>query len=183
MINLLPQANKRAIAAARSNSLLARYNLLLFVAAGFMIAAITVVYIFFSIAKQQAEDRLSENTAKAASFSQTNAEATEFRKNLASAKQILSGATNYPQMMIDIAKLLPNDIVLQELSLDTATFGKPTTLTARAKSYEAILALKENLQKSPMFSDVNLQSVTDTQSGAYPLTATLNVTFAKGALR
>jgi len=180
MINLLPPTHKRDIAAARTNTLLARYNILMLAAAGFMVVAIAVVYIYFQFAKTQANTSATANTSKAATYANIQNQAAKFRTNLASAKQILSNTTNYPQMIITIAHLLPSGVVLQQLDLDVTTFGKPTTFAANAKSYGAVLALKDNLQNSPLFSDVSIQSVTNNETGTYPLAASLNVTFNKG---
>lgn len=152
------------------------------IAAAFMVGAIIVVYLFFQLSKTQAEDSLRANTQKAASYSAVQSAATSFRSDLASAKQILSGTTNYPQMMINISRLLPKGVVLQQLTLDSTTFDKPSTLLASAKTYADTLALKNSLQASPMFTDVSIQSVTDAETGAYPITATLTVTLNKDAI-
>lgn len=180
MINLLSPATKHEIAAARSNTLLARYNLLLVLAAVFMLIAIGVVYIFFQLAKTQAQTSITQNNSKAASFASTKQQADAFRSNLSSAKQILSATTNYPQMLIDISHVLPAGVVLNSLVLDSTTFGKPTTLNANATSYATALLLKNSLQASPLFSNVSLESVSNTGNGKYPVSVTLNVVINKG---
>lgn len=184
MINLLPDEQKRDIRAGRANILLVRYNFLLLIAAGFLIVASIGVYTLLSMTKANSEATMTENAARVAEFNTVQKEAATFRTNLSTAKQILDKDVAYSQTIINIAQVMPPGTILSDLSLDVKTYGTPTTLSARAKTYDDAIRLKETLQLSGLFTDVNFKSITEeTNEGGppvqYPFDVILNVTFAK----
>jgi Tfp pilus assembly protein PilN len=181
MINLLPPETKAQIAAARTNRLLLRYNLLLLLALAFLLAAIVVVYFYLSNTKTSAEAAIVDSRSRVSDYSAVEAEASSFRQNLSNAKQILNSDIKYTKVILDIAGVLPSGVVLDTLSLDSATFGSPMVLTANVKDYPTVLALKDSLQGSSVFSNVSIQSITNGSDGAYPLSAAFSVTIRKDA--
>jgi len=186
MINLLPPEEKRQLRAARANTLLIRYNIALIASTAFLGMAMGVVYVYLGNAKANSEQIITDNKAKASGYAAVESQANVFRSNLTIAKQILGNEVTYSKVILAIANLLPAGTTLDKLSLDSATFGTPTTLSAQAKSYESALALKNAFQKSTLFSDVHFQSITSnvgTQSGAYPFTVNLDVTIKKDAAK
>jgi Tfp pilus assembly protein PilN len=183
MINLLPPETRSQLGAARANRLLLRYNFLLLAALAFLLAAIGLVYIYLGNAKTSAERTIAENIARAGDYSAVDAEANSFRQDLASAKQILDNDVTYTKVILEIAGVLPSGVVLDTLNLDSSTFGTPTTLTANVTDYSTVLRLKDALQKSSLFSDVSLQTISSEGTGRYPLQATLSVTIRKDAAR
>lgn len=182
MINLLPEADKRQLRAARSNSLLLRYNILLLCVLGFLGLAIGVTYVYLTTTKNNAQSIITSNGDRVKSYAATEAEAQQFRANLAIAKQILSHDVAYSKAVVSIASLLPKGVVLQNVTLDPTTFGTPSPMIALAKNYDAAIALKSSLQGSPIFSDVHFTSITNTadDKSGYPLTVNLMVTIKKG---
>jgi Tfp pilus assembly protein PilN len=183
MINLLPPEEKRQLKAARTNTLLIRYNVFLLSAVVFLGIAVGITYVYLTNTKGSAELLISENKAKVSDYAVVESEAQQFRSNLTTAKQILDSEVTYTKVMLAIAALLPNGTVLDKLSLDAQTFGTPTALSAQAKSYDTALKLKEAFQNSPLFSDVNFQSIVSSTNSAYPLTVNLNVTIKKDAAK
>lgn len=183
MINLLPQETKAQLAAARANRLLLRYNVLLLAAIGFLLAAIGLVYIYLGSAKAAAETAIANNIAKVGDYSAVEAEASSFKQNLSNVKQILDNDVTYTKVILEIANVLPAGVVLDTLNLDSTTFGTPTTLTTRVSDYPTVLALKDSLQKSSLFSNVSIQTISSDGTGQYPLTATFSVTIRKDAAR
>ncbi len=181
MINLLPPEMKRQTAAARANLLLLRYNILLLGAVGFLIAAIGLVYVYLGNEKRVAENTIASNVAKAGDFGSVEAEANAFKQSLANAKQILDSDATYTKVILEIAGVLPAGVVIDTLSLDSQTFGTPTSLAANVRDYATVLRLKDSLQASAIFSDVSIQTISDGGSGDYPLTATFSVTIRKDA--
>lgn len=178
MINLLPPEHKRDIRAARANSLLIKYNFLLVGVFLFLLLSIGVVYVYLNNTKATAEATMQENDSKVSNFAMTREEAEQFRQNLSTAKQILDREVNYTKVILKIAGVLPQGTVLTGLSLDAATFGKETTLSAQAKSYDLAIKLKDALGQSGLFTDVHFQSIAaSTNSSDYPITVNLMVTF------
>lgn len=181
MINLLPPEAKAQIKAARTNQLLLRYNIILLSAVGFLLAAVGLVYIYLASTKSSAEVAIEDNISRVSDYSAIESEASSFKQNLASAKQILDSDVNYSKVVLEIAGVLPSGVVLDTLSLDSTTFGTPTSLNARVRDYDTVLRLKDALQASDTFSDVSIQTISSGGEGAYPLNATLSVTIRKDA--
>jgi Tfp pilus assembly protein PilN len=180
MINLLPPADKRQIRAGRSNTLLLRYNVLLLAAVGFLMATIGIVYVYLGNTKLGAEQAIKESQAKVADYADTETKANEFKNNLTIAKQILSKETIYSKVILDIAALVPKGVILDDLNLDAKTFGTQTTLNAHAKTINDAIALKTSFQNSPLFSNVNFQSIATEEAGSgYPIRVDLNITINK----
>ncbi len=186
MINLLPPDEKSQLRAARTNALLIRYNFFLLGAVAFIGLALIVTFVFLTTFRAGYEQTIEQNKAKVSQYAKVAKEADQFRKNLATAKQILGNEVEYTKLILAIAHLLPKGVVLENLSLDAQTFGNATTLTAQAKSYGDAIDLKNAFQKSPLFSDVHFQSIaanTGSTSSDYPITVTLSVTFKKDAAK
>lgn len=184
MINLLPPNEKHEIRAARSNTLLIRYNIFLIGVVVFLLAAIGIVYVYLNNTKTSSEHTIQENQAKVVGYSAVQIQAQEFRNNLTAAKQILAGEVNYSKVTIKIASLMPKGTILENLNLDTKTFGTETTLTARTKTYADALELKDSFQKSSIFSNVHFESIATSESAsAYPITVSMNVTIKKEAAK
>lgn len=189
MINLLPPESRRNLRAARSNTLLLRYNIALVAAVIFMMLAFGFTYFYLNVSDNTAQASIQENQQKEASYATTKHQAAEFQKNLAAAKQIFSSQVNYSQLTVRIAQALPHGVVLQSLALDPSTFGKPTTLTAYAKSIPIALSLKDTLNSHrDLFQNASIQSITRGSGGdsgptvsGYPITVTVNVTINPGA--
>ncbi len=181
MINLLPPEMKSQISAARTNRLLLRYNFLLLLAIGFLLAAIALVYIYLASTKSSAAATITYNQSKASDYASVQSDANNFRQNLASAKQILDSDITYTKVIVEIANLLPSGVVLDNLSLDSTSFGTPTTLSAKVTDYQTALTLKNSLQNSKVFSNVSIQSIASGSDTQYPLSVMLLVTIQKDA--
>lgn len=190
MINLLPQDNQRNLRAARSNTLLIRYVIAMIAVVCFMVAAFGFVYFYLNISKNSAENTITANQQKETSYAQVSQQANEFRTNLATAKRIFASQVDYGTLLTQIAAATPSGVILQSLTLDASSFGKPTTLIAYAKTTDAALALKDSYAaQTNLFSNVSIANVglTGSDSGsantnpAYPITITLNLTINPGA--
>lgn len=186
MINLLPHEEKRQLHAARTNTLLFRYTLFLLIAVAFLGVAEGITYLYLGNSRTAAEQTITQNKAKVSNFAPIEAQAQQFRSNLATAKQILDHEVTYSKVIIEIAKLMPSGAVLENLTLDAATFGTETTLAAQVKDYGHALALKDSFEKSSLFSNVHFQDITanaSSGSAGYPVTVNLNVTIKKDAAK
>lgn len=181
MINLLPPEEKRQIRAARSNSLLFRYNVFSLGALIFLLAATAVTYLFLTSVQNRAEQTISDSQSRVSQYQDVRMEADTFKKDLATAKQILDREVTYTNVILQISRLLPSGVVLEQLDLDASTFGTPTTLTAKAKSNAAALQLKEAFQSSPLFEDVHFRTITSVEESDYPYAVTLGITITKKA--
>lgn len=183
MINLLPPEHRSQLRAAQANTLLMRYNIATFAAFIFLALALGFVYVYLANSKASAERTIAENKAKVGSYVQVENEAQAFRSSLTTAKQVLDKEVTYSKTVLAISRLMPKGTILQDLSLDVATFGTPTTLVFQAKDYETALAIKDTFQTSPLFSNVHLESISQGSGEGYPFTVTLNLTIDKDAAK
>lgn len=185
MINLLPPEVKSEVVAARTNLLLLRYNILLIIAILFAFGAVGFSYFYLASTKASAETTIADNKSQVSGYTSVESEAASFKQSLANAKQILDSDITYTKVILEISSLLPSGVVLNNLSLDSSQFGKPTVFSAKAKDYSDVLALKSALQSSSLFSDVSIQTISNSTSAQdeYPLDVSLSVTIRKDAAR
>lgn len=184
MINLLSPNDRKQLAAARTNTLLLRYNVLLGLVIVLLIAEMVGIYFVLGMDKANNEATIADNDAKTQSYASTKQAAASFKADLTTAKAILDNQVTYTKLITTIAGLLPSDVAIDTLALNPSTFGTPTQMTIHTKSYQSAIDVKQNLQDSKLFNDVNFQSVTqNTDSSDRPFTAVYNVTFSKEAAK
>lgn len=192
MINLLAPSDRRELAAARTNTILFRYVLLLIVVIAFLCLEMVAMYFVVNTEKLRNEQIITENEQKATQYADTKKEADTFRSNLSTAKYILGKQVPHTALILTLANNLPADTVLDKIAIDPTTFGTPTILTVKMKSYDQAIKVKTALQqtifeKKPLFSSVSFQSVAaadakEGQTTPYPITATYNITYSKAVL-
>lgn len=190
MINLLPPDNKKDIRAGYANVIIVRYIVLVLVAFGVLAGIVGVAYVTQANLRVTAQERVDNAAENTGAYETTKQEAETFRTNLATAKQILDKELKYSELIIAIAKALPDNVYLDTLSLDAETLGEPVSLTASAKTIKDAQKLKASFeQNSDLFSDVHYESIApqaqsgeDRSSSAYPIKVSISVTIKKDAL-
>ncbi len=187
MINLLPYEKKAEARAARTNTILVRYILILGSAVLLLTGLVIASYIVLFTAKQQAEAKVERNESQVTEYTKINNDATELRTNLATAKTILDKETNYSALVYAIAASVPRGVVLDSLTLDSKTLGKETELTANARSNQSAIELKESFAKqTDLFGDVKFSSISGGESASnpeYPVKVTLSLIIKQEALK
>lgn len=189
MINLLSPNDQRQLAAARSNSLILRYILMMSIMIVVLALEMLGVYFLLNSERARNEATIADNQKKASSFNTVTTQANEFRANLAISKYILDKQVPYSSLVLAIAQGLPSGATLDGLAIDPATFGTPTSLIVQANSSATAIEAKTQLQQATfndraIFSDVSFESISTPSSGTGNLTyrATFKVTFSKGIL-
>jgi hypothetical protein len=185
MINLLAPNDRRQLSAARTNTLLLRYNVLLGLVILVLIAEMIGIYFVLGIDKARNEAVIQENESKTQAYNSTKLAATQFKSDLTTAKYILGNQVPYTKLITSIAAILPADATIDTLALNPTTFGTPTQMTIHTKSYQSAIDVKQYFQASPIFSDVSFQSVAQNTDNAsdFPFTAVYNVTISKDAAK
>ena len=107
MINLLPDEQQKDIRAARTNTLLLRYLILLVGAMIFLLGAFGVTYLSLTSSARQADEVRAENEQAATGYQETHAAATQLRNNLFSAKSLFENELRYSKMLLRLSALLP----------------------------------------------------------------------------
>ncbi|MEP6710421.1 MAG: hypothetical protein ABJA64_01755 [Candidatus Saccharibacteria bacterium] len=174
MINLLPEDEQKQLRAGRSNTLLLRYNVALFVVAVVLIGAMGFTYYYLSTTQTGYEATIATNTSKEKDFTKVKTDAATFRSELANAKQLFDSQISYSKAVLAIAKLMPTGTVLSSIKLDPTSFSTPFILSAKVKGETEALKLKENFQNSSDFTNVTFGKI-NKADGNYPYTIELNV--------
>lgn len=186
MINLLPEDRKAEIRAGRTNILLLRYIVITASAVVVLGGLLVGSYVVLDAAKQGAQLKVSENQSRVSAYNDVRSQADSFRADLATARTVLNDNISFTKLIYKIANLVPQNVVLDDLTLDPATFGSDMTMNASAKTFADAGKLKDSFKgSSDVFSKVQLQSLSsDTSSGSsYPVKITLTVVINKGALK
>lgn len=179
MINLLPPQTKRHIRAARQNIVLRRYCFLVVFSALLFSAIFAVGFWVTSDEKSQAERAKAADQQAMAQYADVREQAEQFASDLKTAKEILGGSVSFSDLIIDIAATVPPGVVLNNLALGATTQKGPIDITGRAKSYDAVLAIKTSLESSDIFQDVNIASTTQGDSeGDYQFTFNIKAQFS-----
>jgi Tfp pilus assembly protein PilN len=191
MINLLPPETKRQIRAARMNVTLYRYCMLLVATALFLGFVFAVGFWANMNEKQLADNAKQESQSAATEYAKTKAAAEEFAKNLATAKTILGSDTSFSDLILNIAAVVPAGVILNNLTLGStlpnAKADAPIDISGRAMSYERAVNLKNSLENSPIFENVNIANISQGDTSAtssalaqkYPFTVSLKAQFTK----
>ena len=186
MINLLSDEYKKEIRAAKVNTILLRYILILIGAVIILGGVSGGTFIVIYNVHQTSLERVAESQSKESGYSQIRTDADAFRSNLQTAKTILDKEINYSKLIYKIADAVPSNVVLDNLKLGPETLGATTTLNASAKTNNDAIRLKEAFtKKTNLFKDVKLQSITSGDASAstsdYPVKVTLSLTILKEA--
>lgn len=177
MINLLPIDKKKDILSARTNTLLARYVLLLAGVAVFIVAGLVVAYLSLIAQGQQADTTKRSNEAEVAQFSSVQQQATAFRAQLGQAKQLFDQEIRYSEALVRISQSLPQGSALESLILNPQSFTQPSTLTILIQGESAANALKQSFSSSEYFTNVSFGALrVNGPDSPFPYTIDLLVT-------
>lgn len=184
MINLLPDDYRKELRAARSNVILLRYIGVLGLAGLFLAFTIFGSIFLLNQTKISAEILISSNDTKADVYDSTKNQIDSLSGSLGEAKNILDQETPYSKILVNLAQLMPANTVIGKIALDASTINStPVTITVYAKTTNDTVALKDRFQSSPLFSDVNFETISDSNSGvsAYPVSATMTLKINRAA--
>ena len=92
-------------------------------------------------------------------YSETVKQADSFTKDLVVAKSILSNEVTFSNLLIDIAKTLPKNVVLANISVRAADLNKPIELSLYVVSPLDAVAAKVAFEKSAYFTDTQLRVI------------------------
>lgn len=131
MINLLPPEERRQLGAARSNTLLLRYSIVLLFILALLGSEIGGSYIFINAERARNEETAQENAAKTSQYAATRQQAEAFTSSLSTAKQILDDQTPYTALVLALAKAIPSST-----SIDTVAAGSPLLPASEKEIFE-----------------------------------------------
>ena len=172
MINLLNPNDLKQLRSARVNVRLRRYMLS-------TIAAIIVIAGAYGVGYKLAHDGYvaaeeQNNLAKKdlEKYSDVLKQANEYRSNLDTAKKILGGEIIFSEFITSVAKVMPPNTVLSDLTMTTkkpttrssTVKAGSTTLRARVKTHDDAINLRNKLEESDIFSSVSIANTVVNES-------------------
>lgn len=183
MINLLPPNTRREYAAARRNTKLRHYVVVLLVLLVLCLEITGYGLISLKANKTQAEATKTINQAQVDSLKKTSTEATSVASGINTVGKLLNQKIDFADMITNIGKSTPSGAYLTNLQLAVQDISKqPLVLVFRVNSQKTAAVLRNNLSSSDVFKQVDIESVIkqDTSSSDtaaqtnYPFEATLN---------
>jgi len=183
MINLMPDDAKKEIRAARLNVILARYIVVILIAAGFLALLLAGSSIVLTQTKESAQRLIEANSTKADVYSTTKSQVQALSASLSETKNILDQEVLYSKVLMNIGQQMPPGTVISSLSLNAASFtGTPVAIKAYAKTTDDAVTLRQRFQSSPFFTNVNFDSVSDTAGiEGYPVGVSMTLTITRAA--
>lgn len=181
MINLLPNIIKQQIRAGRTNTVLVKYIIVLVLSVAFLASACYISYLFLTNSKTGAERLLAITQSKNTESTSITDQANAISASLATAKNILDQQVSYSNIITELAAVLPAGVILDSLSLTNSVIGTPIILKAHAKTADNVATLKANFQKSQLFSNYNMTSLTTSSDRTtdYPVVINIGITINK----
>lgn len=186
MINLIVPETKRQLRAARMNATLINYCLMILVTAGLLASIYGTGFWLTSQERSKADVLRQQGEQASAGYAKTKQAANNFKNDLKQAQAILSNQISMYDLLTRIASLVPPGVILSNLSLGTTSFNTPLSISAKAKTYDNGIQLKNNLAASKIFDSVSITNFTtnvidakqDPVGAAYPVIVNLSAQFS-----
>jgi hypothetical protein len=185
MINLLPASIKSDIKAARANSVVIRYILILTVSAVLLGLGCLFVYMVDQSALDTAKSTVkpSANSNSSSSSSQL-ATANDYKAKLQYANDtVIKNQINYSKLLTSIGGSMPAGVIIDTLDLSSTSFGTGIKILAYAVSDSSANLIISSLSSSQAFSSVNVDkraSLPTPMYEKYTLSVELTVSLNKG---
>lgn len=158
IINLLDDASKREIRAARLNVTLLTYCVIVVFAVVSVALLALFSYWWLGNRTASAQAQQTDNESRTSQYASTKAEAAAFSANLGKIQSVLSQRSHYSAALLNIAASLPDGAYIGSVTLAPTFVTTPLAISATTADYAGALALKANLSKSPIYSSVTLDS-------------------------
>lgn len=159
MINLLDGDAQKLYRAARLNLKLRTYFTFMLIALVLVVGVFAVGLYLTMSERELAKAEGEANAQLVQQYTVEKQQAETFTNNLKIAKAILAQEILYSDLIVKIAQALPANSILSSLSLDQTALTKPITLTARVVNQNDAVVLKNALEASTLFENVNINSV------------------------
>lgn len=193
MINLLPTENLRQLRAAQQNTLLLRYIIFSAITLGAIVMVHLTTFTILKLTENQGKASTEENMRQVAKHSDTQRRAQEYAANLQTAKALFARHVQFTTALLNLAAAVPENVILENIDLSQDDPKKAVVLSARAKSYDDGIALRDSLSHSKLAKDVTIGSLINTAAdnkgggdgpaNEYPFTVSLNLTFTPELLK
>lgn len=184
-LNLLPDEIKKEIEFAKKNAKLLQYVYII------MAVLVCFVGLIFSLSfvlytqKSTAQDQVSLAESQIEEQNTKLTQAQDLYKRLQVIKSIRSDSIDWQYVFSEIARVTPTNLQIQ--SFTSPSGSTKARLTGLADSEQSVVALKENMASSPLFSYIDIESIVkgtdpvnkDKEVKAFTISYNLNLDKAK----
>lgn len=161
MINLLPKQNLKELRASKRNVLLRRYIVLLTLAIVLLTGIFVFMYATLEDSKKITAQVIVENDKRVASYKDTKLQGETLNNNLIQVKNILSQRVDYSKVLVRIAQILPANVSIQSIQLESKLFEGTKTIQINAPNLDSVVAAKAAFENSGLFSSVKIDSTNE----------------------
>lgn len=178
MINLLPIDIKKQTKAARTNSILLNYSVILLFASGFL--AFVCVSTFIILKNIESSSAKNSSTP----YSIAKSKVDEINTKIAGAESIMNSSVFYSGILTSIGNVLPTGVIIKSISLSNNSINSPINIKLNAKTNELATQLKDKFI-GPTFSGYNLIETTSdpSDSTGYPVIINITVSINRTSIQ
>lgn len=182
MINLLPNEVKTEIRAAKLNTVLVSYIVVILLGSITLGGLTAGAYYILNDTKVTADKAVAANNERASVYEDTRSQAIELQSNLNNAREALDANIDYSTLLTSFAALMPEGVVIDEIELNASALSNDITVSVLARDTESILAFRDALSSSVVVTNVKLGNVSNSGSDEiYKAEGELSFTFNRGA--
>ena len=104
-----------------------------------------------------------ENEQRVKTYDKTNAEAQVLNKSLNQVKGILSQRVDYSKVLVRIAQVLPANVTIQSIQLESKLFEGTKVLRITAPNLDSVIATKTAFEASQLFTSVKIDDTNESK--------------------
>lgn len=156
-LNLLPDEIKKEIEFAKKNAVLLQYLYIIFAVLVCFVGLIFSLSFVLYTQKSVAQDQVSLAQLQIDEQSSKITQAQDLDSRLQIVNLIRKDNVDWQYVFSEIARVTPNNVQIDSFTSPTST--DKARITGKADSEQGVVALKENMATSPLFSFVDIESI------------------------
>lgn len=178
MINLMPEELKKQMKAARLNTILVNFLVIMFFAIIFLVFTCISTYLILNNIEQKAK-----GGSVITPYTLAKSKVDDIKTQISGAEYMLSNYVPYSSVLTKIGSVLPSGVIIDSISLNNDAFNSKINLKLNAKSSDITQQLTDRFT-SPIFSEPNLINTNaDSQNAfGYPVEVNISVRINKAQL-
>jgi Tfp pilus assembly protein PilN len=158
MINLLPDAVKQDVRYAKLNVTVLQYTILIILISISLVAILLFGVSVVSSDEQALQENIEDKQAILTTLQPTIDEAKDLETAINTIGALFEREVSFSELLQDIGSVIPEGASLSSLSL-TGNEEEPLLITAEVSTQATAAILRENLEKSDLFSGADIQSI------------------------
>lgn len=158
MINLVPESMRSEREFAKKNSSMIRYLILAVALSGGIITVLSVSNVYTGKLISQTEANIAAQQNVNGTLKNIAEEAKSVETKLDIIQKLFEGQTKFSSLLSDIAAVMPEGSTITTIGL-TEDEKTPLNISVTVSSHEQAAILRNALDQSDRFSDVDIQTI------------------------